>query len=148
MKKAGSQQAFRAIDLDLPMKVAELAMKAGLQRIALVSGVGADAHASNFYLKTKGELEEAFAALPLRALHILHPSLLLGDRAESRPGEAIASVFARATRGLLVGGLRKWRPIEVDDVGRAMVAAMLGPDPEPARRSYQHDAILQLAAAL
>ncbi len=145
MKKAGSREAFRRIDLDLPLRVAELAVAAGAKRIALVSSVGASAEARSFYLRTKGELEEALASLPLAALHVMRPSLLLGDRSESRPGEAIATVLARATNGLLVAGLRKWRAIDVDDVGRAMVAAMTSPDPEPARQVHEHDAIVALA---
>jgi hypothetical protein len=71
--------------------------------------------------------------------------VLLGDRADPRPAEAIGGVIARATRGLLIGGLRKWRPIEGDQVARAMVAAMLGPDPEPPMQIHEHDAILRLA---
>jgi uncharacterized protein YbjT (DUF2867 family) len=146
MKKAGSREAFRRVDLDLPLHVAELAVAAGVKRIALVSSVGADAHSRNFYLRTKGELEEALAKLPLAALHVMRPSLLLGDRTESRPGETLANVFGRATSGLLVGGLRRWRPIDVDQVGRAMVAAMTGPDPKPALAIYEYDAIVELAA--
>ncbi|MBX3259199.1 MAG: NAD-dependent epimerase/dehydratase family protein [Labilithrix sp.] len=148
MKKAGSREAFRRVDLELPLRVAELAVAAGVKRIALVSSVGASAEAKSFYLRTKGELEDALAALPLTALHVMRPSLLLGDREESRPGEAIATVLARAANGLLVGGLRRWRAIDVDDVGRAMVAATTGPDPDPPRRIHEHDAIVALSRAL
>jgi len=146
MKKAGSREAFRRVDLELPLRVAELAVSVGAKRIALVSSVGADAESSNFYLRTKGELEEALAKLPLAALHVFRPSLLLGERAESRPGEAVASVLARATRGLLLGGLRRFRPIDGDQVARAMVAAMVAPDPQPPRVVYEHDAIVDLAS--
>ncbi len=145
MKKAGSREAFRRVDLEIPLRVAELAVANGVKRIALVSSVGADARSSNFYLRTKGELEEALAKLPLAALHVMRPSLLLGERTESRPGEAIASVFARATSGLLIGALRRWRAIEGDQVGRAMVAAMLSPDPEPPLQIHEYDAIRALA---
>lgn len=148
MKKAGSREAFRRVDFELPLRVAELAVSVGAKRLALVSSVGADAGSSNFYLRTKGELEDVLAKLPFAALHILRPSLLLGDRDESRPGEAIASVISRATRGLLVRGLRKYRPIDADQVARAMVAAMVRPDPDPPRQIYEHDAIVDLAAQL
>ncbi len=148
MKKAGTREAFRNVDLDLPLRVAELAVSVGAKRIALVSSVGADAGSSNFYLRTKGELEDALAKLPLAALHVLRPSLLLGDRAESRPGEALASVLSRATRGLLLGRLRKYRPIDADRVARAMIVAMIEPDPQPPRRVYEHDAIVDFATRL
>jgi len=145
MKKAGSRETFRHVDFELPLRVAELAVSVGAKRLALVSSVGADAGSSNFYLRTKGELEEALAKLPLAAFHVFRPSLLLGPREESRPGEAIASVLSRATKVLLVGKLRKYRPIEADVVARAMVAAMVAPDPTPPRRNYEHDAIVDLA---
>jgi uncharacterized protein YbjT (DUF2867 family) len=145
MKKAGSKEAFHRVDFDLPLAVAKLAVDAGARRIALVSSVSADAASGSFYLKTKGELEDALAKLPLSALHVMRPSLLLGDRAESRPGEAVASVVGRATRGLLIAGLRKYRPIDVDDVARAMVNATLGPDPNTALVVYEYDAIRRLA---
>lgn len=145
MKKAGSRAEFRRVDLEIPLEVARLAVGAGTKRIALVSSVGADAGSRVFYLRVKGELEDALAQLPLEALHVFRPGLLLGERQESRPGEAIGAVLAKATQGLLVGGLRKWRPIEADDVARAMVSAMLGPDPRPFVRAYEHDAIVALA---
>lgn len=155
MKKAGSREAFRRVDHDLPLRIIELAVGAGATRVAVVSSVGADARSTSFYLRTKGELEDALASLPLRALHVLRPSLLLGERAESRPGEVIGGVALRLTSGLLLGGLRRYRPIDADAVGRAMVAAILGPDPEPdpepregaaARRQvHEHDEILALA---
>ena len=148
MKKAGSREAFRRVDFELPLRVTELAVSVSAKRLALVSSVGANAGSSNFYLRTKGELEEVLAKLPVGALHILRPSLLLGERAESRPGEAIASVLSRATSGLLVGRLRKYRPIEADQVARAMIAAMVAPDPTTPRQVYEHDAIVDLAARI
>lgn len=147
MKKAGSREAFRAVDYDLPLRVGELATRsAGVKRIALVSSVGADPRSSTFYLRTKGELEDALARLPLSALHVMRPSLLLGARGEVRTGESIAAVVARATNGLLLGGLRKWRAIDSDLVARAMVAAMVGDDPRPPVQIHEHDAIVALAA--
>jgi uncharacterized protein YbjT (DUF2867 family) len=146
MKKAGTKEAFRHVDHDLPLRVAELAVASGVKRLAVVSSAGADARAHSFYMKTKGELEDALAKLPLEELHIMRPSFLLGDRAESRPGEAVLGVVTRAAQGLLVGGLRKWRAIDADDVARAMVTVMVSPAPGNSRcRVYEHDAILALA---
>lgn len=151
MKKAGSKEAFRRVDHDIPLRVIQLAVQNGAERVALVSSVGASASSSTFYLKTKGELEDAVAALPLRAFHVFRPSFLAGDRAESRAGEKIALGVMRVAQGLLVGGLHKYRPVSVDDVGKAMVSAMLGPDPErdrasPSRAVVHHlDAILAFA---
>lgn len=145
IKKAGSRAEFRRVDVALPLEVARLAVASGTRRIALVSSVGADARSRVFYLRVKGELEEALAALALEALHVFRPASLLGRRTEPRPGEAAFGALAKATQGLLFGRLRRWRPIEADDVARAMVAAMLGPDPRPFVRTYEHDDIMRLA---
>jgi uncharacterized protein YbjT (DUF2867 family) len=145
MKKAGSREAFRRVDFTIPFDVARLAIAKGAKRIALVSSVGADARSSNFYLKTKGELEEALAALSLKALHVFRPSLLVGDRTESRPGEAVATAVGRAAGALLLGGLRKYRPIDVDRIACAMVTSMVRADPEPPLQIYEFAAIMQLS---
>lgn len=153
MKKAGSKEAFRCVDFEIPLAVAKLAFAKGARRLALVSSIGADASSGNFYLKTKGELEDALAALfeehGGKALHILRPSFLVphasADRSEARPGEKLGIAVAVATRGLMMGGLRKYRPINVDVVGSAMVTATLGPDPTPFKKTYDHDQINVLA---
>lgn len=145
MKKAGSREAFRRVDYTIPLRAIELAVKAGATRLALVSSVGADASSSSFYLRTKGELEDALALLPLRMFHVFRPSLLQGERGESRPGEAIGGAFFAVAGGILLGGLRKYRPIDGDAVARAMVAAMLRPDTAPAKQIHFYDQIVELA---
>lgn len=149
MKKAGSEEAFRKIDYDLPLNVFR-ACKPKPTRVALVSSVGADSSASNFYLRTKGELEDALAKLdpPLEALHVLRPSFLVGDRTESRPGERFGIAVAKATSGLFFGGLRKYRPITVEAVGKAMVRAMTIDPGSAGRKTHEFDAILDLAASV
>jgi uncharacterized protein YbjT (DUF2867 family) len=148
MKKAGSKEAFRKIDYDLPLNVLNKACTNKPARIALVSSVGADSSAGNFYLRTKGELEDALAKIDgVKALHILRPSFLVGDRSESRPGERFGIAIAKATSGLLLGGLRKYRPITVEDVGKALVAAALS-TAVTGRKTYEFDAILDLAKSL
>lgn len=146
MKKAGSKEAFRKVDHDIPLDVARRAREAGATRFVLVSSVGADPTSSNFYLKTKGELESALERLGFASLSILRPSFLVGDRAESRPGEAVGVVLARGLGGLMLGGLRKYRPIDVDEVGRAMVAAARREPPN--RAIFEHDAIRALACEI
>ena len=122
--KAGSQEAFRRVDYEYPLTVAQAAAGAGAQRYVLVSAVGADAKSRVFYNRVKGELESALTALPFpRGVRVLHPSVLLGDRAEARPGEHLAAVLMRATAPLFAGGLKKYRAIPAEAVARALVAA-------------------------
>ncbi|HZD93360.1 MAG TPA: NAD(P)H-binding protein, partial [Candidatus Sulfotelmatobacter sp.] len=80
IRKAGSPEAFRRVDLELPLRAAQEALKAGAEQFVVVSSVGADPASKNFYLRIKGELEQELAKLPFRALHILRPSLLIGKR--------------------------------------------------------------------
>lgn len=123
IRKAGSQAAFRHVDYELPLAIADHALKFGAKQFVLVSSVGADAKSKNFYLRTKGELEDALRRLPFKALHIFRPSFLMGKREESRFGESAAIPVASALQFLLVGSLRRYRPISAQTVGRAMVAA-------------------------
>lgn len=91
IKKAGSQQQFRKVDVDYVIKTAELAKQHGVRQFLSVSSVGANSKVRNFYLRTKGEVEDRLAGIGFWGLHIFRPSLLLGDRPEQRFGERAAS---------------------------------------------------------
>ena len=146
MRKAGSQQVFHRVDVDYPLAAARLSRKAGAKQFLLVSSVGADAAAKNFYLKTKGQLEQEIGKLGFKALHIFRPSLLLGKREEFRLGERIAMATLPLLNFAMMGGLRRYRAISAATVGKAMVAA--------ARREesgtfvYEYEAIRELAASV
>src|SRR5579871_6804341 len=84
LREAGSQQAFRAVDHDLVLEFARLALAAGAERLVVVSAIGADPNSRNFYLRVKGETERALASLKLRSLDIMSPSVLLGARRNLR----------------------------------------------------------------
>jgi uncharacterized protein YbjT (DUF2867 family) len=121
--KAGSQDAFRKVDLELPLRAAQEALKAGVEQFIVVSSVGADPSSKNFYLRTKGELEQELTKLPFRAVHIFRPSLLIGKRQEFRLGESIAMSIAPLLDLFTLGQLRRYHSIKAETVGRAMVAA-------------------------
>lgn len=121
IKTAGSEAAFRRVDYEYPLNVARLAAQYEGARFLLVSSLGANAQASLFYPKVKGELEAAIKALPLAGVHIFQPSLLLGQRAEARLGERVAELVAIPLSVLLLGPLRKYRPIRARAVAQAMV---------------------------
>ena len=80
IKTAGSKEAFRRVDFDYCVGIAKLAINTGTSVVSLVSSVGADASSSNFYLRTKGEVEEAIRTLGFSTLNIYRPGLLLGKR--------------------------------------------------------------------
>ena len=89
MKQAGSRDAFRRVDYDYPLAVAQLALRAGATHFLLVSALGANSESRVFYNRVKGEIETAICGLGFRAVTIVRPSFLLGDRKEPRLGEAI-----------------------------------------------------------
>jgi uncharacterized protein YbjT (DUF2867 family) len=118
--KAGSKEAFRAVDHDAVLAFAKAALAAGAQRFVVVTALGANAQSSVFYNRVKGETETDLRALGFESLAIAQPSLLLGDRAESRPAERALIVASR-----FLGGLLKpiaSRPIEALVVARALLA--------------------------
>ncbi|GAA4327870.1 NAD(P)H-binding protein [Flaviaesturariibacter amylovorans] len=121
-KVGGDKEAYRRIDFDIPVNAARLGRETGCRHLLLVSSVGADASSSNFYLRLKGETEDAVRAAGLPATSIFRPSMLLGNRREVRVGERIGQVLMKTFSFALAGGLRKYKPIEAADVARAMVA--------------------------
>lgn len=125
IKVAGSQARFRAVDLDANLAVAHTAMAAGAQRIGLVSAMGANPASRFFYNRVKGELEQALADLPLQALVIAQPSLLLGEREAlgqpKRSGEALMTQLDRWLRPLIP---LRYRGIAAADVAAALVQAL------------------------
>jgi len=123
IRAAGSEQAFRRVDVDHVLGVARVAQAADVQRFIVVSAVGADPHSGNFYLRTKGEMEEALAQMKFAALHILQPSVLLGWRHEVRPLELAATVLMPLLNPLLVGSYVVYRGISASTVARAMLGA-------------------------
>lgn len=121
LRAAGSREAFRRVDHDYVLAAARLAAERGARRFLLVSALGADAGSRVFYSRVKGEVERAVAALPFAAVVVARPSLLTGERAESRPLETLGRRLAPVLRLLLVGPLRSYRPIAAAAVARALV---------------------------
>lgn len=121
IKKAGSQEAFRKVDYDYVLGFARAAQRAGAGQFLLVTALGADPASRIFYSRVKGEIEQAVRELPFEGIQIFRPSFLMGERAEVRLAERIGVPVARALAPLLVGSLRRYRPIHAADVARAML---------------------------
>ena len=135
IKKAGSQAAFREVDQVYPLRLAEAAVAAGVGVFGIVTAVGASAQSRVFYNRVKGELERSLAALSLPTVHVLHPSLLLGHRAEARTAERLGILFSWILRAVCVGPWRKYRPIEAECVARAL--ARVSHDTRPGWHVYE-----------
>jgi len=121
MKKAGSQEAFRKVDYEYVMNIARIAKQNGVKKFLVVSSIGADPASSNFYLKTKGEMEMALRQLSFEELIIVRPSILMGKRTEFRLGERIGILFARILSPFMIGPIKRYRPIKAKTVARAMI---------------------------
>ena len=145
---AGSQAAFRRVDHDYPLALGRAARKSGARRFLVVTAMGANSKSRVFYNRVKGDLEQDLRALGIPELHIFRPSLLLGDRIEKRRGERLATALAVPIGALLVGPLRRYRPIAATKVAEAMMIVAL--DSAPANDGvtvHQSDAIAARAAA-
>jgi uncharacterized protein YbjT (DUF2867 family) len=145
LKQAGSREAFRAVDYDAALAFAQVAAGGAARQFMLVSSIGANARSNTFYLQVKGELEEGLKPLPFQSLHIFRPSFLVGNRPESRPGERLGVVVAKALEFAFVGKLKKYSAIDAIDLAAAMLAA--AHRAEPGVHTYEYEQILALAKA-
>jgi uncharacterized protein YbjT (DUF2867 family) len=125
IKAAGSQAAFAAVDRDLPIRVAELARNAGATRYALNSSLGASL-TGNFYLCTKAQAEAGVRELDYPVFTIVRPSLIDAKREQSRPGEFIGIVVARALKPLIP---LRYRAVKPEAIARALLEGVLSATP-------------------
>jgi uncharacterized protein YbjT (DUF2867 family) len=143
IRKAGSQAKFREVDFEIPVRCATLARRQGMRQFQLISVSGADAHARNFYIRTKGETEQALQKLGYPSLHIFRPSVLLGLRKEFRLGEWLLKCIVLLFYFLWIGHWKKYRPIKAANVARAMLH--VAKHPPDGVHIYEYDAIKELA---
>jgi uncharacterized protein YbjT (DUF2867 family) len=121
IKNAGSQDSFIKVDYTYPLEFAKIAKENGIKKMLLISSIGADKAASNFYLKVKGDIELAIEKLKFDSFIILRPSMLLGNRKEVRFGESVGKVFMKLFSFLFIGKFKKYKAIEASVVAKAMV---------------------------
>ncbi len=117
IKKAGSQEAFRAVDHDAVVALATAARVAGASTFGHVTALGADPGSRLFYNRVKGEAERDVAELGIQCTVAFRPSMLDGHRAEPRPAEQAGLAMMRAVAPLI----GKYRPTRAEHVASAMV---------------------------
>jgi len=122
IRKAGSQARFRAVDCEYPLRLAQLTLRNGARHFAVVSALGASRTSPFFYSRVKGEMEQGLRQMQWPSLAILRPSVIAGERAESRPLE-------RLSERLLRFAPSTWRPVAARDIAAAMVATALREPP-------------------
>lgn len=127
MKKAGGDEAaFRAVDFDLVLATAQAAHRAGVPNMVLVSAAGAHARSKSFYMRVKGEAEEAVSRVGFKRLDILHPGLLRGERVDDlRFAERAAIIAAPLIDPLLSGTWERFRSIDAALLAEAALGLAL-----------------------
>lgn len=137
-RQAGSKAAQRKVDFDYQYKTAKLASKIGVPKFVLVSSAGAKSNSLTFYMRIKGELEDAVMLLPFNSIQIMKPAQLDGDRIENRPTEKIGLKLMHGINKL--GIAKKFRPVHAEILAAAMIRA--AENSESAR--YEFDEIFDL----
>ena len=112
---------YQKIELEIPKKIAEIARSNSVNSFIFVSSIYANPKSSGDYVKFKGLVEEELKKLNFSNLGILRPSFLIGDRKENRAGEKIGILIFRLLSPLLLGPLKKMRPINSEKVAKAMI---------------------------
>jgi uncharacterized protein YbjT (DUF2867 family) len=121
MKKAGSKEAFHKVDYEMVVEIAKQSKLSTVKHFCVVSSLGADQSTNNFYLQTKGKMEEAVKQLDFDYCCIVRPSLLLGSRKEFRLGEKIGIALFKVFSFIFVGPLKKYKGIYAEDVAKGMI---------------------------
>lgn len=116
----GDKDLYRKIDFDIPVNAAKFGIEKGATKYIIVSAIGSNAESNNFYVQLKGQVEEAISLLPYQSIHIMRPSLLLGNRKEFRIGEKFFQVLMKPLSFLIPS---KYKPIEAQQVAAAMIKA-------------------------
>jgi nucleoside-diphosphate-sugar epimerase len=120
IKNAGSKEAFKKVDYEYCISIAQLCFENGAKNFYIVSALGANKNSTVFYNKVKGEMEEAISKIGFNSIYIFQPSLLLGNRKEFRFGEKIAQFIFKPLSKIMIGSLKKYAAIESNKVAYAM----------------------------
>jgi uncharacterized protein YbjT (DUF2867 family) len=121
IKKAKTQEAFKKVDLQYPVKIGRLQYKAGSKKFLVISAIGASSHSMIFYSRVKGTMEEQLQQIGYPSLYIFRPSLITGQRKQQRAGEKIAVILFKLFSPLLVGPLKKYKPASAQAIAKAML---------------------------
>jgi uncharacterized protein YbjT (DUF2867 family) len=113
---------YRKVELEMPKEIAQIAKSNSINSFVFISSGYADPKSSGDYLKFKGQVEEELKRLNFTKLGIMRPSFLIGNRKEKRIGEKIGILVFKLLSPLLLGPLKKMKPINSEIVAKAMVA--------------------------
>ncbi len=121
IKKAGSKKAFLHVDFNIPVTLAQIAENNKINKFLILSSLGANPKSKNFYLQTKGKMEEEVLKFNIPKIYFFRPSMLLGKRNEFRAGEEFGKIAMKIFNPLMIGSLRKYKAIPASIVAGAMI---------------------------
>lgn len=122
LKKAKTKSAFRKVDFEYVHVAAQLSRAQRVKSFVWISSLGANAKSRHFYLRVKGELENAILSMPqLPNAAAVRPPLLLGERPEQRTAESLGIKLFSAVSPILLGSLAKYKPVSAHDVSYQMI---------------------------
>ena len=117
-KVNGDKIKYKSVDFDIIFNIANACKQKNINQFIYVSSLGANSNSSNFYLRLKGEIDEAVAKLNLNSTSVFRPSVLLGKRNEFRPGEKIMQ-FVMPLLDFMIPSNSK--AIKAEDVAKSML---------------------------
>ena len=123
-KSTPDKDDYRKVELDIPKEIAKIAKSNLVNSFIFVSALYANPKSSGDYVRFKGLVEEELKRLNFQKLVLMRPSFLMGDRKEKRVGEKIGIFVFKLLSPLLLGPLKKMRPIHSETVARAMIAVI------------------------
>ena len=115
-----SKEQFVMIDKTAVLDFATACKRCGVQHFQLLGSVGSDARSRSFYLRTKGELQDALRGLEFDRLSLFQPSMILTPSNRYGWLQALTLAVWPWLSYMLPGPLRKFRGIKVDQLGKAI----------------------------
>ena len=123
-KNAPDKNEYKRVELDIPKEIAKIAKSNLVKSFIFVSALYANPKSSGDYVRFKGLVEEELKELNFPKLGIMRPSFLIGNRKEKRASETIGIFVFKLLSPLLLGPLKKMKPIHSETVARAMIAVI------------------------
>ena len=122
-QNSSDKDEYRKVELDIPKEIAKIAKLNLVNSFIFVSAIYANPNSSGDYVRFKGLVEEELKRLNFPKLALMRPSFLMGDRKEKRVGEKIGIFVFKLLSPLLLGPIKKMRPIHSETVAKAMIKA-------------------------
>ena len=141
-KNTPDKDKYIKIEYNLPIEVARIAKLNFVNNFIYISSLGANPNATSLYLKNKGQAEQELIKLNFSNLSIFRPSILLGNRKENRVGEKIGILVMKTLSPLMLGNMKKYKPIKVENVALAM---MMVADNNYKKTIFESDKIMEIS---